>query len=80
MKEFFNITQPYKFEWNDLRCVITLLNVILIMTFGMSIAWFGLTTAFFGLVKDFTTDRRINSIIMHASNTLLNIYFLTIFY
>lgn len=80
MKEFFKITEPYKFEWNDLRCFITVVNVILIMIYGLSIAWFGLAVAFVGVVKDLTTDRRINGLLMHLSNVALNIYFLIMLY
>ena len=80
MKKFFNITEPYRFEWNDLRCGITLLNIALIMIFGLSIAWFGLAVAIFGMVKDLTSDRRINGLLMHFSSVVLNVYFLLIFY
>jgi hypothetical protein len=80
MKEFFKITEPYKFEWNDLRCFITVVNVILIMIYGLSIAWFGLAVAFVGVIKDLTTDRRINGLLMHLSNVALNIYFLIMLY
>ena len=68
----------YKFEWNDLRAIITLINVILVLRFGLSIAWFGLAVACLGLVKDVTIDRRINGIVMHGANAILNIYFLTL--
>lgn len=78
MKKFFNITENYKFEWNDLRCFITLINVILIMIYGFSIAWFGLAVAAIGIVKDLTTDRRINGLLIHISNLILNLYFITL--
>ena len=78
MKRFFNITDNYKFEWNDLRCFITLINVILIMIYGFSIAWFGLAVAALGIVKDLTTDRRVNGLLMHVSNLILNLYFITL--
>lgn len=80
MKEFFHITQPYAFEWNDLRCAATLINVALIMMFGLSISWLGLLIAIIGLIKDFTGDRRINGILMHLSSAALNVYFLTLLY
>ena len=35
VKSFFSIETPYHFEWNDLRCGITILNVVLIMLFGL---------------------------------------------
>ena len=68
----------YKFEWNDLRAFITLINVILIMRFGLSIAWFGLAVAVLGLIKDVFIDKRINGTVMHAANAILNIYFITL--
>lgn len=80
MKNFFNIEKGYKFEWNDLRCFITVINVILIMIYGLSISWFGLFIAVIGIIKDLTTDRRVNGLIMHFSNVCLNIYFLLMFY
>ena len=80
MKKFFGIEENYKFEWNDLRCFVTLVNVILIMIYGLSISWFGLAVAILGIIKDLTTDRKINGLLMHCSNAILNIYFLLMFY
>lgn len=80
MRKFFNIETSYRFEMNDLRAVIQVINVILIMIFGLSVSWFGLALAVFGLIKDFITDRHINSITMHTASMVLNIYFLTLLY
>lgn len=80
MKKFFRIEESYKFEWNDLRCFITVVNVILIMIYGFSISWFGLAVAAVGIIKDLTTDRRINGLLMHIANLILNIYFLLMYY
>ena len=80
MRKFFNIEGAYKFEMNDVRAVIQCVNVILIMIFGLSVSWFGLAIAVCGLVKDFTTDRHINSIVMHFAGCVLNIYFLKLLY
>ena len=80
MKKFFNLTEPYKFEWNDLRCFATVINVMLIMIYGLSIAWFGLFIAIIGIIKDLTTDRKINGLLMHFSSIVLNVYFLLIYY
>ena len=80
IKKFFGIKTKYKFEWNDLRALITIINVVLIMIFGLQIAWFGLAVALFGLVRDFTTDRHINGILMHLSSVILYIYFLLLLY
>lgn len=80
MKEFFRVNEPYRFEWNDLRAFITVINVVLIMIYGLSIAWFGLAIALIGVIKDLTVDRRINGLIMHLANVALNIYFLVALY
>ena len=80
MKKFFKIEENYKFEWNDLRCFITVINVILIMIYGLSISWFGLAVAIVGIIKDLTTDRHVNGLIMHLANMALNVYFLLMFY
>lgn len=80
MKKFFKIEGGYKFEWNDLRCFITVINVVLIMMYGLSISWFGLAVAVIGIVKDLTTDRRINGLLMHLANVALNTYFLLAYY
>lgn len=80
MKKFWKIETKYAFEWNDLRCLITVVNVILIMIYGLSISLFGLAVALIGIVKDLTTDRHINGFIMHLANAALNIYFLILLY
>jgi hypothetical protein len=80
IKNFFRIETPYNFEMNDIRAIIQVVNVTLIMIFGLSVSWFGLALAIFGLIKDFTTDRHINSIVMHLAGAVLNIYFLTLLY
>jgi len=80
MKKFFRIEENYKFEWNDLRCFITVVNVMLVMIYGLSISWFGLAVAAVGIIKDLTTDRRINGLLMHLAAASLNIYFLLMYY
>jgi hypothetical protein len=80
VKRFFGINSAYKFEWNDLRAIITIINVILIMIFGLSIAWFGLAVAIVGLVRDFTSDRHLNGILMHLASVVLNLYFISLLY
>ena len=80
MKEFFKIETPYRFEYNDLRALITVINVILIMIFGLSIAWFGLAVALIGVIKDLKVDRHINGLVMHLASVALNVYFLILLY
>lgn len=80
IKHFFKIEEKYKFEWNDLRALLQTINVILLFIIGYSVAWFGLAVAAFGLIKDLTTDRRINGILMHTSTIIMNLYFLSRLY
>ena len=80
VKQFFGINSAYKFEWNDLRAIITIINVVLIMIFGLSIAWFGLAVAIVGLIRDFTSDRHLNGILMHLASVVLNLYFISLLY
>ena len=80
MRDFFSITEPFRFEWNDLRAFIQLLNVILIMIFGLSVAWLGLAIALFGVIKDMSQHRHINDIVLHLTGVILNIHFLRLYY
>lgn len=80
VKRFFHIETAYRFDWNDLRALIQIVNVTLIMIFGLSISWFGLAIALFGLVRDFMKERRISGILMHLSGVVLNLYFIMLLY
>jgi hypothetical protein len=80
IKKWFGVETPYRFEWNDIRCCITILNVALIMLFGLQVSWFGLAIAVFGIFKDLSQRRHINDILMHLSSVVLNTYFLLLFY
>ena len=77
MKEFFGIKGRYRFEYNDLRAFITVLNVILIMKFGLIAAWFGLAVDLFDLGKDLLNNRRINGLMMNLSSIVLNLFFIS---
>lgn len=80
IRKFFGIETAYRFEWNDLRCGITILNVILIMIFGLQVSWFGLAVAIFGVCKDLSQHRHINDVLMHVASVVLNAYFLYLLY
>lgn len=68
----------YIFEINDIRALITVINVLLVLIFGISIAWFGLAVSIIGIFKDIFIDKRINGTVMHTANAILNIYFITL--
>lgn len=79
IKEFFNIKGNYEFDYNDIRCLLTVLNVILILKFGLSVAFIGLTIAIFGTIRDIVyEERRINSTIQHLAMIVLNAYFVSL--
>lgn len=80
MKKFFNITADrYIFDFNDIRVALTVINVILILNFGLSIAWFGLAIAIFGTIRDIVyEERRINSTVQHLAMIVLNAYFVSL--
>ena len=80
MKKFFSINEPFRLEWNDLRAFIQIINVALIMMFGLSVAWLGLAIAVFGVFKDMNQHRHINDIVLHLTGVVLNIHFLYLYY
>ena len=77
IKKFFRIEGKYKFEWNDLRAFLQIINVALIVFAGFNVgAIFGLCVAGLGLIKDLTSDRHINGIAMHLASIILNVFIL----
>lgn len=60
-----------KFEINDVRCALTMLNVVLVLCFGTSFAFIGLAVTLFGIFKDWKTDRHINGFLMHGANFVM---------
>lgn len=81
MRKFFNIEHGYKYETNDLRAVVMIVNLLLIIAFGFASSWFGFTLAVLGLIKDFKNpNRHINDFLMHFTSLLMNSYFLYLLY
>lgn len=77
MRKFLS---EYRFEINDLRALITVANVICVMAFGLTISWLGLALAVFGLINDIFVAKRLNNALIHFSNIILNLYFLSLLY
>lgn len=65
-----------KFEWNDWRCLFTIINAILIICFNLSIVWLTLTIALLGVAKDITEDKKVNGLLMHSCSVVLSLYIL----
>lgn len=81
MRKFFNIETAYRFEMGDVYALIQIISVALIIKFGLVASWFGLAVSVWNLINDVRNPRRhINDFILHAAITVLNIYFLEIFY
>lgn len=79
MKKFFKMADAdgYQFEWNDLRALLQIINVMLIVFAGFNVgAIFGLVIGGLGLIKDLTIDRHINGMVLHLAGIALNIYIL----
>ena len=66
----------YNFELNDLRSLLTIINVICVIGFGVSVCWIVIVVGLVGIVKDLTIDRKINGLLMHTANVLMNVYLL----
>lgn len=80
MKKLFELNTPYQFDINDIWCVLTMVQVILIIKCGLMISWFGLGLAVAGIVQDFLKTHRINGVFTHLAMVALNTYFLLIYY
>ena len=79
IKQFFNITERYVFDYNDIRGLLTLINVTLIIIFGLSVAPIGLSIAVFGFIRDMEhEERRINTTVQHICMIILNLYFVSL--
>lgn len=80
IKKFFNITKPYTFEKTDIEALITILNVIGVITIGLTASWIGLGMAIFNLITNFKNRPHINVWLIHISLLVLNGYFLGLLY
>lgn len=77
IKKFFHIETAYKFEFADFAALLTVINVVLLITAGTVGAWFGLCAAVINFAYNWHTTRRINCAIMQCALVALNIYFIT---
>jgi len=81
IRKFLNIEHGYKYETNDLRALTMIINLLLVITIGLTSSWFGLSLAILGIIKDIKNpNRHINDFLMHGASLLMNIYFLSLLY
>ena len=78
MKEFFGITESYRFEWNDLSSFLTVINVTLILLGFWWAPIIGILNCCIGLVLAVVNRYHINIYVMNLALIVLNIYFLTL--
>ena len=75
----FELTTPYKFELNDLRAILSVINLWSIVTRNETLIFICVLTAVFGIVNDIIFNRRINGLVIHFSTLAINIMALTKF-
>ena len=75
----FELTTPYKFEINDVRALLSLLNLWSIVTKNETLIFVCILAAAFGVINDVAFNRRINGLIIHFSTLVVNIMALTRF-
>lgn len=75
----FELTTPYKFELNDLRAVLSIMNLWSIVARNEALIFICVLTAAFGIVNDIIFNRRINGLVIHFSTLAINIIALTKF-
>lgn len=78
MKEFFGITNKYKFEITDLSAILTVLNVTFILGGFWWAPLFGLVNCCLVLVINIKNHVHLNMYIIQIALIILNIYFLTL--
>ena len=75
----FELTTPYNFEINDVRALLSLLNLWSIVTKNEALIFVCILAAAFGVINDVAFNRRINGLIIHFSTLAVNIMALTRF-
>lgn len=81
VKKFFNIDGSYSFELGDWCALTMIVNVALVIIFGLSASWFGLVIAGINLAMDMRNKHRhVNDVLIHLATIVLNSYFLYLLY
>ena len=77
MKKFFQLDKPYKFEINDIRAILSIINLWSIVGKNRIMIFVCVLLAGFGVINDVAFNRRLNGLIIHFSSLLINISALT---
>lgn len=79
MKKFFSIEQnTYTFEWYDLTALITIFNVLFVVTGYHWAPMLGLLNCSICIVLNIMSRAHINAYLTQVALIILNSYFLTL--
>ena len=62
-----------KIEWNDIRALLSVLNLGAFLYFGKGLAIFGVCVAILGLMKDYFVDKKISGAVLHSVALIMNL-------
>jgi len=77
MKKFFKLDKPYEFDINDIRAILSIINLWSIVVKNNIMIFVCVLLAAFGVINDVAFNRRINGLVIHFSSLLINIVALT---
>ena len=78
MKKFFRINSQYKFDINDIRVLLTIINFYIILNGKNSLSLIIAASGFFGIIRDYFGDRKINSFLIHFIGFCTGIFYFII--
>lgn len=78
MREFFGITEKFRFEIADLTTVVTILNVALILAGYWWAPVLGIANCIVCLALNVKNHAHINMYVTQVALIVLNVYFLTL--
>lgn len=73
----FELTTPYKFELNDLRAILSVINLWSILHHNTVLIFICVIVAVIGILNDLYINRRLNGLIIHLCALIINITALT---
>lgn len=64
----FELTTPYKFELNDLRAILSVINLWSILHHNTTLIFICVIVAVIGILNDLYINRRLNGLIIHLAH------------
>ena len=78
MKKFFQINSEYRFDINDIRVLLTIINFYIVLSGKNSLPLIIAASGFFGIIRDYFGDRKINSFLIHFIGLCTGIFYFII--